>query len=279
MRRIFLGALFSILAATGFAPAAQACDAETPCDVAHGRYFVRAPAVWDGRSPLPVAVFFHGYKSSAKETMADADLGAALSKAGVLLVAPDGLDGRWSAAPQLSRGRDDIAFAREVVADVKKRFPVDPSLLVGTGFSAGGFMVWRIACEAGDLFSAYAPVAGAFLDPIPADCPTGPVSVRHIHGKADETVPMAGRWIGGGRIRQSDVGDSIARMRALDGCAAEPLGKSVDGLDCQIWPAKACASGREIQLCLHADGHMMKGAWIADAFAWARSLARASAQR
>lgn len=267
VRRII--ALIAVLAASQ----ALACDATTPCKVAHGDYFVRAPTGWDGRGKLPVAIFFHGYMSSAREVMADRALGEALSRAGVLLVAPDGRRGSWSEAPGLSTGRDDVAFTREVVADVRRRFPVDDRLLVATGFSAGGFMVWRLACEAGRLFSAYAPIAGAFLDPIPMTCPTGPVSLRHVHGLDDEVVPMTGRFIAGGRVRTSDVRASIARLREIDSCPKRPSRVERRGdLECDVWSAAECGSGREIQLCLQRDGHKYDPRWIVEALHWAARL-------
>ena len=280
MRSIVTSTVLAIVLSIQLAASARACGVDTSCDVAHGRYFLRTPEGWDGKSQLPVAVFFHGYRGSAKETMGNEDLGRALSKAGVLLVAADGVDGSWSAAPAMSRGRDDIAYAREIVADVEKRFPVDRSLLIATGFSAGGFMVWRLACEAGDLFAAYAPVSGAFLDPIPANCPTGPVSLRHIHGTSDVTVPMAGRWIAGGRIKQSDVRQSIARMREIDSCPTKPsrVADQKNNLDCEVWSARDCGGGREIELCLHPDAHMFEGRWIAQAFDWARNLPKRTAR-
>ena len=252
---------------------ARACDATTPCEVATGRYFVRTPANWDGARALPVAVFFHGYRSSASDAMADRALGDALSKAGVLLVAPDGRNGGWSIAGKLSTRRDDIAFVRDVLADLRRRYPVDESRLVATGFSAGGFMVWQIACSTGDLFAAYAPISGAFLDPIPERCPTGPVSLRHVHGTADTVVPMSGRWIAGGRVRQSDVKESVRRLRDVDACPDPPQWEERRGeLVCQVWPAGYCRSGRELELCLHPGGHGFDPAWIVDAMDWAGRL-------
>lgn len=252
---------------------ARACDATTPCEIASGRYFVRAPQGWDGKSPLPAAVFFHGYRSSAADTMSDAALGEALSKAGVLLVAPDGAKGSWTIEGKLSTGRDDMAYVRDLLADLRRRFPVDERRLVATGFSAGGFMDWQIACAAGDLFAAYAPVSGAFLDPVPENCPTGPVSLRHIHGTTDAVVPMEGRWIAQGRVRQSDVRASMERLRVLDGCPVLPAQTEWRGeLTCDIWPARTCASGRALELCLHAGGHAFDPAWIVESMEWAARL-------
>lgn len=257
--------------------AALACDERTPCETTYGRYFVRAPEGWNGAGPMPVVFFFHGYQSSARDVMDDADLARAVSGAGALLVAPDGLNKSWSIPGALSRGRDDIAFVRSVVQDVERRYPVDKSRLLASGFSAGGFIVWAIACNAGDLFAAYAPVAGAFLDPIPQNCLSGPVSIRHIHGTHDDMVPMTGRWIAGGRVRQSDVESSIARLRAVDGCPDAPTTITRQGeLSCRNWSANACARSKEIVLCLHSDGHKFEAGWIADSLRWLSGLPAAA---
>lgn len=272
--RIALLVLAAVLAQAG---AAVACDERAPCVVETGDYLVRPPAGWDGASALAVVVHFHGYRSSARDVMDDGELAREISAAGALLAAPGGLNGSWSIPGALSNGRDDLAFVRSVIADVQRRFPVDRSRLLASGFSAGGFMVWALACNAGGLFAAYASVAGAFLDPIPADCPSGPVSLRHIHGLGDTAVPMEGRKIAGGRVKQSDVEASVARLRAIDGCPEAPAVLLRDGeLACRVWPAAACASGKEVQLCLHDGGHTADAGWIAGSLRWLGALPAAA---
>ena len=59
-RRFFAAMGFWLLAALAPA-AANACGFESPCEVDAGFYLRRLPAGWDGRSPLPVVVFYHGY--------------------------------------------------------------------------------------------------------------------------------------------------------------------------------------------------------------------------
>lgn len=267
------------LLAWAISPPAHACGDRTPCELTDGQYFVRAPKGWDGRSPLPVVFYFHGYRSSAREAMDDAALAVAIGDAGALLVAPDGRNRSWTIPDALSTGRDDLAFVRAIMEDVAHRFPVDHTRSLATGFSAGGFLVWAIACRAGKTFAAYVSIAGAFLDPVPQNCPTGPVSLRHIHGARDATVPMAGRWIASGRVRQADIEASMARLRAVDGCPEAPNDiRAEDGLTCRTWSAARCSSGKELALCLHDGGHEFKPVWIVDAL---RRLSRepASARR
>ncbi|WP_406854337.1 PHB depolymerase family esterase [Alsobacter sp. KACC 23698] len=279
----------AVLLAGALTPgAAGACDAQTPCQTATGEYLARTPPGWDGRSPMPVVVFFHGYAGSAQSVMEDRDLERAVGDLGALLVAPqgrveNGAARSWSFPSKTFEGRDDFAFVADAMRDVERRWPVDHGRVLASGFSVGGSMVWYLACLAPQPFTAFAPVAGAFWAPEPETCPGGPVSLRHVHGTADQTVPMSGRSLRGGDRRQGDVLKGVAAWRRIDGCAAEPDRTTTEGrLACRTWSADRCASGRELNLCLHSGEHEIEAGWIVDAFHWMEGLparAKGSAAR
>jgi polyhydroxybutyrate depolymerase len=246
--------------------------------VANGYYLARAPSRWDGKTPLPTAVFFHGYHGSAEGVMSDEGLAKSMSDLGVLLVAPNGINTNWSFPGKIESGRNDFAFVSAVLDDVEKRWPIDHARLFATGFSVGGSMAWNVACQMKGRFAAYAPVAGAFWDPLPTECPGAPFSLRHVHGLADGTVPMKGRMLGGGRFRQGDVLESMHRLRGFDGCPEEPSSRETKGsMTCSTWSAKACSSGRELVLCLHPGEHEIEPNWVADGYRWVDALARGGA--
>lgn len=273
MHRLIFAALAG-LALLG-APA-LACDATTPCEVATGHYYMRAPAGWDGKSALPTAVFFHGYGGNGAEVMQDEAMGRVLSDLGVLLVAPTGDNKGWSYPAKIQGPRDDFAFVASVLDDLERRVPVDHARLYATGFSIGGSMTWYLACLMGEKFAAFAPIAGAYWEPMPLTCPSGPVSLRHIHGLADKTVPMGGRSLRNGQFRQGDVMRSIAQLKTRDACQVSPARtEQRDGMTCQIWPAGSCGSGREIELCLHAGEHEIDPQWVGEDYRWVDRLAKA----
>ena len=276
IRTLLAGALATCLLSAATGAKAADCGGAVPCPVAQGFYHMRLPAGWDGKSALPTAVFFHGYGGNASEVIEDEAMAKVLSDLGVLLVAPNGNDKRWSYPAKIQGPRDDFAFVDSVLDDLDKRLPIDHSRLWATGFSIGGSMVWYLACYRGERFAAFAPIAGAYWEPMPATCPSGPVSLRHIHGTSDKTVPMGGRSLGGGRFKQGDVLKSLAQLRARDGCPEEPTGTSAHGpFACKLWSADACASKREIELCLHPGEHEIDSAWVAEDYAWVDSLAKA----
>jgi polyhydroxybutyrate depolymerase len=244
-------------------------------ELASGSYRVVTPPGWDGRSRLPLLLYMHGYDQTSAEVVGDADLVGAVTGGGVLLVVPDGLGKTWSHVGSPSHARDDLAFLHAVVDDAEKRFPVDRTRILAAGFSQGGSMVWDLACHASQGFAAFLPVSGDFWLPYPQGCESGPVNLRHIHGMNDQTVPMGGRPLRGGKYTQGDIGKSLAILQQTDSCGSEADRIEPQGeLKCWIW--SSCLSGKRLELCLHGDGHWMKGQWLSDGIAWALKLPEAS---
>ena len=97
-----------------------------------------------------------------------------------------------------------MAFLRAVLADAAARAPIDPLRALLGGFSGGGMMAWRVACDAPGAFRAYLPVAGLLWRPLPEAC-AGPAPMLHVHGWSDPVVPLEGRSVAGGRITQGDL--------------------------------------------------------------------------
>lgn len=259
-----------VMGGAGLAGAAAPCSPESPCEVADGSYLAAAPPNWDGERPLPAVVFFHGWQASAGQVLNNAALIGRLHEAGQLVILPDGRNKTWAHVGSPSQRRDEIPFIASVLEDAKARFPIDPDRLWVSGFSQGSSMAWDVACYLGGSFTAFAPVAGAFWEPLPEACPGGPVDLRHIHGTADQVVPMAGRPIAG-IYRQGDVHEGMAVLRATDQCPSAPSAVVEDeGLTCEVW--RDCESGKELQLCLHGGGHEMPEGWLDGTLGWLESL-------
>jgi len=274
------GALYLLILGLGFALPASACSDVSPCEVQGGSYLVRPPAGWDGKSLLPVVFYFHGHSDSGAVTIADPYMKKSLDEAGILLVAMDGENRSWSFPGKLTGSRDDVAYTAAVLADVKKRFPVDPSLLLASGFSVGASMVWNVACSLGNAFSGYAPMSGSYWEPMPDNCPGGPVTLRHIHGTADRTVPLAGRSLRNGQFKQGDSNESFRRLLARNGCGVQPDHVSTRGvLTCRTWSAASCTGGKGAEFCLHDGGHTIESQWIVDSMNWLRAQRPATAKR
>jgi polyhydroxybutyrate depolymerase len=150
-------------------------------------------------------------------------------------------------------GSDDVAFARAIVADVARRVAIDPMRIYATGFSAGGGMVNRLACDAADLFAAAASVAGAYFGWSRCD-PQRPMPIVGFHGDADFVVPYDGFGL------LPDVAE-WARFRAgLNGCAADPPDTADVAADVQLVVWDGCDGEAAVALyTIDGGGHGWPG--------------------
>jgi len=273
--------IFAFAMLTSASWAAGFCGVDQPCVISSGSYRVSVPASWDTHSSLPVAMFFHGLGGSAEEGMANRGLRRAFSDLGILLVFMDGGPPHAWIHIGARQARDEIGYTREVLADVRRRWPVQEAYVWVAGFSSGAFMVWQLAC-AGDLrVAGFVAISGAFLDPIPQTCPTGPVNLLEIHGLTDEMVPLEGRHIvsinqGDGQAGPFTLGDlfeSFGALRGINGCRANPdhfetLGPFV----MRSWDA-TCTSHRRLTMALHNGGHELLEGWVELSWDWIKNLA------
>ncbi len=264
-----------LLALAGFLlpPATTAiaddCGSGGRCEVDGGYYLAQLPDGWDGSSPLPLVVFFHGWNSSPEGMFRNRVMINGVTRRGALFVVPWAQTGYWRqiGSGRAEPGRDELAYVHAVMADIQARWPVDPDMTLASGFSRGASMVWNVACYAGDLFAGYLPIAGGFWGSTPPDCPTGPISMRHIHGTSDRVVAFDRIGI----YNSMPIPEGLDLLREIDGCAALPDRlEAAPRYDCQVW--SACGSGDELQLCLHAGGHSIPAEWVGEGLDWLAGL-------
>lgn len=258
--RAFRLLLFAALAAmTGGQVAA--CGADTDCTVAGGSYRIALPETGGGEASGGAIIFLHGYGGSPEDVMGFAALRDVAERLDVALVAPRGEDKSWNLPGAMSGERDDVAFIDGVARDAVSRFRVDPNRILVSGFSVGASMVWYVACAEGRRYAGYAPIAGAFWEPYVESCRLPLPTIRHVHGTADETVPLEGRKL---RVAtQGNVFRSFELLRRFSQCTGDLADADAEGdLTCQH---QTCG-GSEQDLCLHSGGHVVRPEWIEEAW-------------
>ncbi len=83
---------------------------------------------------------------------------------------------------------DDIGFINALVDSTAAQYSIDLNRVYLCGFSMGGFMTNRMACESNGKFAAFGSVAGTFGAGLGACNPGKAISIVHFHGTADGTV-------------------------------------------------------------------------------------------
>ncbi len=258
MIRFVLFALF--LAITQAATSAVAvgvsdreCHADVACQLGDRSYHVKEPDGWDGETPLPVLLHFHGWARQGDLIVKHGRISGATRRRGVLLLAPNGAHKTWDF---WTSDTDDVAFAADVIEDAAKRYPIDRSRIYVSGYSFGSAMAWRYVCENGNGVAALFAVSGTLSQN--EDCPQAPREVRHVHGTSDTVMdfPFGPR---------GDTTFPVALWRQRMGCEQE-TGKRIwsitehDEFERTIWDG--CEGGRVV-LDVHERGHFIPRGWIA----------------
>ena len=123
---LLIGPLIFPFSSTSWSQETVSCQLAVPCPVGDGdrSFHARPPDNWDGKSPLPVLLHFHGWGRQGPLIMKHGRIAGATRKLGVLLLAPNGLGRTWDF---WSPETDDVDFALQVIEEAAKRWPIDRS--------------------------------------------------------------------------------------------------------------------------------------------------------
>jgi polyhydroxybutyrate depolymerase len=239
-------------------------DADAPDPRLDGRpYDVLVPKGYDASKPAPLVLAFHGY--------GDGDNGALLEKyfriapvanaETFLYVTPNGTKDKhgqqfWNGTNvccdfELTKP-DDVGYIRALVADVQKKYAVDPKRIYAVGLSGGGVFVHRLACDAADVFAAVISVSGTtWKDPYKCK-PSEGIAIAEIHGDKDDTILYEGGITEYYKVKAEYPGavEGMSHWATYLQCkpALAPAGTidlvaNVDGAETKIERYDGCARG------------------------------------
>jgi polyhydroxybutyrate depolymerase len=184
----------------------------------------------------PVLVYLHGGGGDADRNVDANRLQDAARASGFIIVWPDSSDGNWRDGRPGYESDMDVVFIRDVIAWLVENANADLSRVYFTGFSNGGAMTHRMACEAADLVAGAAPVSSAPSHELAASCaPSRPVPFLVIQG----TLPP----ISGG-AGQEATADSVARWSATNTCGPAASSALPD-----VEPADGTTTTRHVYPC------------------------------
>lgn len=230
----------------------------------------------DRSEPRPLVLLLHGYGSSGEGADAYFRFAAHVNELGFGLILPNGTEdpegehfwnGTTECCDMLDTGVDDVGYMRGLIGEARTHAAFDKVFAVG--HSNGGFMAYRLACEAIPRLTAIVSLAGGTY--ANADDCRAPavVSVLQIHGDRDLVIRYAGGPLKGPLGWTDSVPgaeESVLRWAERAGCdlnAAEELTPIdtdlfVEGAETSIqrW-REGCAGGTVHELwTIRGGGHV-----------------------
>ena len=220
-------------------------------------------------NPSPLLIAMHGYGGSGESLRHMIEHGGGLADKFVMLY-PDGVGDDntargWNSGhpqccgPALTDNVDDVAFIRDLVQAVSEEVCVDSARVYATGFSNGGDMAQRLACDASDLVAAIASVAGRF-DYQAERCPgERPVPAVLYRGRTDRTVPYERGLMSFRAIRTIPAAEGFEKIANNHNCWKDgEVVQSIGDTECRF--ANGCDAGIELALCSsESAGHCWPG--------------------
>jgi polyhydroxybutyrate depolymerase len=177
------------------------------------------PSSWNANQHVPLLIVMHGLTQTGAGLMDITQFNLIAEQNNFIVVYPDGENFAWNANMNISVSTaDDIGFIENLALEFQNNFGTDPQKQYLVGFSNGGFMSHKLACESSMCFAAIASVSGNMSDTTFSNCqPQFQPAVLHIHGTSDAIVPY-----NGGAGTGVSVDQCIEKWRIVLNCDQTP---------------------------------------------------------
>ena len=253
------------------------------------------PGGHDYSRPLPLVVALHGFSNSGQEVTYNMGLTDSIHNNEHLLLRPDGTQHSgwgnprfWNATDACCNEgflwgpthSDDVNWLEDIVSDAVLNYGADPEGVIFMGFSNGGFMSHRMACDRGSLMKAIVALNGVTWNDF-SMCPnTGTPDILHVHATDDGTIEYEGGNNNGNPFPGANT--TLANWALRKGCDLQrtPVGTldlvySLSGDETDKFDYVNCNSGERLSHWRINDGvhndMPFDGAdvWADEAFGWA----------
>jgi polyhydroxybutyrate depolymerase len=202
MRTALLRSLFVFVAALLACGDHTAPSSPSSSAALDGRtYILKVPQGYDGSTRLPLVIATHGYAGSGSSVESYFALDPVADERGFFVVYPDGtvdqaghrfFNATDACCDFYGTGVDDVAFIGALIDHIESAYAIDRTRVYAVGYSNGGFLSYRLACDLSSRIAAIVSLEGAMWDD-PSRCrPTDDVAVLEVHGSDDVVISPAG---------------------------------------------------------------------------------------
>lgn len=226
-------------------------------------YIIHIPASYQPPQSLPLVFVLHGFTQSAQAIQQATGFDNLSDAENFFVVYANGVNNAWNTNSGFPGGStaDDVGFINALIDTMQANYNIDPGRVYSCGFSAGGFMSHRLACESTNRFAAIASVAGTMSDVAFTGCtPSRAIPVMQIHGTSDAIVSYNGGIGGKGAEEVVDLWKSKNQCPVSATFTALP-DTAADNSTVEQYAYTPCSNCSEVVLLkVVSGGHQWPGA-------------------
>jgi len=161
-------------------------------------YHIHTPRGYDEETPIPLVLVYHMRVGNAWLMQEITRFNRTADENGFIVVYPDGYQRSWADGSGRyeadQAGYDDVAFTIALIDELSIQYLIDPHQIYAAGFSNGGFLLHRLACEIPDRFAGIAAISAVMAEEIALTCdPLRSVPILMMHGTSDLDLPWRGK--------------------------------------------------------------------------------------
>ena len=217
------------------------------------RYDLYVPVGYDGTDSVPLLIDLHGITSNSQIQKERSGFDRIAESEGIIVLYPQGVGDSWNVKsfccpPASNEQIDDAGFVAALLAATVAEANVDTARIYASGYSNGGGLAARLACDSADTFAAVALFSSlTVLDP---PClPSRPISVMALHGDTDSVIPYDGGSVLG-FVTVASQAEVFAFWKDTNSCSGnEPDQLDVLGDRTRCETYTDCASDVKTALC------------------------------
>jgi polyhydroxybutyrate depolymerase len=227
-------------------------------------FIIYLPQNYQPEENLPLVINMHPFVGTASGQMSYTKYNRLADTARCIVVYPNGIGGRWNSGTffGISSNVDDVGFIGRLIDYMTLFYRIDTKRVYATGYSAGGFMSYKLACELTNRIAAIAPVAASMVPEGNFDncVPSRTFPVLAINSVNDPVT------IYNGFVSVTPIDQVIALWQQINGCDVSPLVELVpnivqnDGSTVERITYQNCENSELIFLKQFGAGHTWPGA-------------------
>ncbi|RZQ55081.1 hypothetical protein C1E23_00670 [Pseudoalteromonas phenolica] len=177
--------------------------------------------------PKGLAILLHGSPGSPKKISNIFGANLLSSDFGFTTLILKGSDPTWGWNSTVSEGNqinDEVSYISELIDSVIADNNIPSDKVIVMGYSAGGFMAYKLACQIPEKLAGIISIAGQLRGSVNYCTNSTPVAVHHMHNPQDTEVPvMGGRGI-------TSLNDTLEHFMSVNGCSGQVNEESVAGV-------------------------------------------------